>query len=355
MSISVVMKCPYPWFGGKKMVAEAVWQRFGDVRNYVEPFFGGGAMLLNRPEAHTGHTETVNDINAWLTNFWRAAKADPDAVAHYAGDPVNELDLHSRGDWLFYRRDYADFVEAMRSDPEYYDAKSAGWWVWGQCAWIGTGWGRVKARDTGTVNRSLPHLSNAGRGVNRKRPHLSNAGTGVNRQLPHLGAGTGDGITDTSRKAAITQYMRELSVRFSAVRICCGDWKRVCASDATTVNHGLTGVFLDPPYAVDDRANCYGDNDTFDLAHEVRDWAIQNGDRMRIALCGYDEHDASMPATWECYRWKAAGGYASQGSRSAENRKRETIYFSPMCIRPEAQADLFDNNKESLDRLEGEA
>jgi DNA adenine methylase len=339
MSSKRVLKTPYPWFGGKKTVAETVWERFGDVANSVEPFFGGGAMLLNRPVWHTGHTETVNDINAWLTNFWRAVKADPDAVAHYASDPVNELDLHSRGDWLFYRRDYADFVEAMRSDPEYYDTKSAGWWVWGQCAWIGTGWGRMESRDM--VNRKRPELL-VNKGVNRKLPHLGDAGMGVNRKLPHLGdAGMGDGITDTSRKAAITQYMRELAARFASVRVCCGDWKRVCTSDATTVKHGLTGVFLDPPYAVDDRANCYDDNDTFDLAHEVRDWAIQNGDRMRIALCGYEEHDAFMPDTWECYRWKAAGGYASHGSEKNENCKRETIWFSPMCLKPNKRVGFF--------------
>lgn len=56
--MSDALKTPYPWFGGKKMVAEAVWERFGDVANSVEPFFGGGAMLLNRPVWHTGRTET---------------------------------------------------------------------------------------------------------------------------------------------------------------------------------------------------------------------------------------------------------------------------------------------------------
>ena len=95
------MKTPYPWFGGKTLVADIVWERFGDVPNYVEPFFGGGAVLLNRPAWHTGKVETVNDINAFLTNFWRAVKADPDAVAEYADWPVNEIDLAARRDWLF--------------------------------------------------------------------------------------------------------------------------------------------------------------------------------------------------------------------------------------------------------------
>jgi site-specific DNA-adenine methylase len=33
-------RAPFPWFGGKRRVAPVVWQRFGDVENYVEPFFG---------------------------------------------------------------------------------------------------------------------------------------------------------------------------------------------------------------------------------------------------------------------------------------------------------------------------
>ncbi len=37
------LKAPFPWFGGKSRVAPDVWARFGDVANYVEPFFGGGA------------------------------------------------------------------------------------------------------------------------------------------------------------------------------------------------------------------------------------------------------------------------------------------------------------------------
>ena len=37
-----VMRSPYPWFGGKAAIAAVVWDRFGDVPNYVEPFFGSG-------------------------------------------------------------------------------------------------------------------------------------------------------------------------------------------------------------------------------------------------------------------------------------------------------------------------
>ena len=76
------LKAPFPYFGGKSRIAAAVWERFGTVQNYVEPFFGSGAVLLGCP--WPGHTETVNDADGLLANFWRALRADPDAVAEHA-------------------------------------------------------------------------------------------------------------------------------------------------------------------------------------------------------------------------------------------------------------------------------
>ena len=65
-----MLKSPFPYFGGKSRAVGLVWPRFGVVRNYVEPFFGSGAMLLGRPAPWTG-SETVNDADGLLCNFWR--------------------------------------------------------------------------------------------------------------------------------------------------------------------------------------------------------------------------------------------------------------------------------------------
>ena len=46
----MILKAPFPYFGGKSRAAALVWPRFGVVRNYCEPFFGSGAMLLARPD-----------------------------------------------------------------------------------------------------------------------------------------------------------------------------------------------------------------------------------------------------------------------------------------------------------------
>ena len=87
------MKAPFPWFGGKSKAAPMVWDAIGDVAHYVEPFAGSLGALLLRPEQHTGYVETVNDLDHYIVNFWRALQHDPQAVAHYANNPVNEADL----------------------------------------------------------------------------------------------------------------------------------------------------------------------------------------------------------------------------------------------------------------------
>ena len=111
------MRAPFPWFGGKSRVADLVWARFGDVPNYVVPFAGSLAVLLERP--HEPKTETVNDLDCYLSNFWRALQAEPEAVARWADWPVNEADLHARHWWLVRQ---AGFRERMRDDPDYYAA-----------------------------------------------------------------------------------------------------------------------------------------------------------------------------------------------------------------------------------------
>jgi hypothetical protein len=134
-----VLRAPFPWFGGKRRAAALIWRALGDPPNYVEPFFGSGAALLARPPQVPGHarTETVNDLDAYLSNFWRAVRWHPDEVASWADWPVSELDLHARHRWLVAREEVR---RLMRSDPFWCDPQVAGWWVWGLSQWIGSGW-----------------------------------------------------------------------------------------------------------------------------------------------------------------------------------------------------------------------
>ena len=327
------MQAPFPWFGGKRKVASEVWAALGDVDNYVEPFAGSLAVLLERPAWHTGKAETVNDADQYLANFWRALSRDPDAVAYHADWPVNEADLFARHMWLVNQGKTQ--LSAGMVDPDWYDAKIAGWWLWGICQWIGSGWcsggGPWSVQD-----RQLVHLGDAGRGVNRQRVHLGNAGQGVNRKRVHLGnAGQGDGMPVNK---ALYGYMYQLAERLRGVRVVCGDWARVVTNGA--LSYGATvGVFLDPPYS--DAANrdmTLYSVDSGTIAHDVREWCLANGDnpRYRIVLAGYeDEHAAHMPPTWRAMNWKANASFQSSRASGANqtNRHKERLWFSPHCIR----------------------
>lgn len=384
------MRAPFPYFGGKSRVAHLVWQAFGDVPNYVEPFAGSLAVLLGRPTAP--RIETVNDLDCYLANFWRAVQATPEQVAEWADWPVNEADLHARHRWLVSR---SDFRQQMRADPEYFDAKVAGWWVWGLCQWIGSGWcwaPEERGRDHrnngkhpdlhrghgvhahggisglsygGRVGNPLeaqrrPNLM--GTGVHRrardlsgastweKRPVLAHANRGltlVGGQIPDISGDSGAagrGIHASGREQSIYDTMAALQARLRRVRVCCGNWDRILGPSATE-KIGITGVFLDPPYSAEaGRDPSLYAAEHLGVAHDVRRWALEHGDnpRLRIALCGY-EGEHAMPESWRCVPWKATGGYAASAGNTA-NAYRERIWLSPHCLplEGEAQRSLFE-------------
>lgn len=302
-SVAGTLAAPFPYFGGKSLACETVWSALGDPENYVEPFAGSAAMLLGRP--NVGKVETINDADGFVANFWRAVSLDAAEVARHVDWPTNEADLIARHSWLV--RNAPGLLQRLEADPDYYDAKVAGWWCWGACNWIGSGW----CSGTGPWQHDGEKLVDA-----RKLPHLGDAGQG--------------------RSAYIYEWFGALMARTRGVRVAVGDWQRVL-TDSVTVRHGLTGVFLDPPYtkgAMDYAAGGVGG----ELADKVRAWCAKNGSdkRLRIVLCGHaGEHDALLQDGWHTRAWAARKGYAST-DEAVENSASETLWCSPHCV-PERQ------------------
>jgi DNA adenine methylase len=306
------LKAPFPYFGGKRAVADLVWPRLGNVANYVEPFCGSAAMLLCRPDAP--NIETVNDADCYVANFWRATQAEPEAVADWCNHPVNECDLHARHRWLVLSPEAAEFRERMRTDPAHYDAKVAGWWCWGLCCWIGSGWCSVQSAEVS----QLPLLADArcrGRGVNSN----DDAGTCEERRL------------------WLVDWFSRLRDRLRTVRVCCGHWLRVCDSESVTTRLGITGTFLDPPYSTEAGRdmNLYV-VDCGKVAHEVRAWCLERGPnpQMRIVLAGYagEGHEELETAGWDVLAWKSQGGYGNRSEKGRANAAKERLWFSPHCV-----------------------
>jgi len=294
------LKSPYPWFGSKRRVVKHVWERFGLVENYIEPFAGSLAVLLGNEAIPK--IETVNDKDLFVPNFWRAIRSDAEKVAYYADYPVIEADLHARHRWLISDK-AEEFRNKINSDPYYYDPEIAGWWVWG-------------------MNASIGMTFTKQRGLNCK-PSLSMVGQGV-----------------TIPTVDIYDWFDKLQNRLKKVRVCNGDWSRVVTPAVTYKNKSLTkngfvGVFLDPPYLTEKREDKLYRVET-DVFNDVCEWAIENSTnpQMRIAVCGY-EGDYNFPDTWEVFNWKTTGGLSSMAknkTRGKENSKKETIWFNPNCL-----------------------
>ena len=321
-----MLKAPLPYFGGKSGAVDLVWSLLGDPTNYVEPFAGSAAMLLGRPSI--GHTETINDKDGFVANFWRSVAFDIDGVIDAVDWPCNEIDLFARHMWLVTQA--AGLNERLSVDPDYFDAKIAGWWCWGACNWIGGSW----CSGDGPWSVIDGAVSNAGRGVRRQLPHLW-GGQGVSRRLPHLSAGQG-------RREFIAGWFYELRDRLRNVRVACGDWRRVLSTSVTT-RHGDTGIFLDPPYtkgAMDYAAGGVGGG----VSDDVREWCKLSGTDplLKIVLCGHaGEHDELLAHGWETAEWEARKGYA-QTDGARENSASETVWYNANCTAPiDRQGALF--------------
>lgn len=200
------------------------------------------------------------------------------------------------------------------------------------------------------------------------RPQLGDAydiGRGVN--------GHGDLRLCDARRAWLQGWFARLEDRLRLVRVCYGRWNRICDSRTTMTRLGITGAFLDPPYAKSlDRlaawvAHLRGDGpepgaaagkanragglyhgdqsqDVDRLVAEVQLWCERWGadSVVRIALCGYEgEHDALEDQGWTVEAWKAHGGYANRNADN-QNKHRERIWFSPGCLQSgDVQRELF--------------
>lgn len=307
------LAAPFPWFGGKSRAASAVWERFGELDSYVEPFFGSGAVLLKRPRV--SGREVVNDADGFITNFWRAVQSNPDAVATGAVCPVNEVDLTARHLWLNNQREA--LTRALLGDPYYFNIEIAAWWLWGICSWIGDGW---CAEDDGpwtTLDCNFTY---------DKRRALP--GAHVRKKRPELGRSRGIHCAGVD----VEEWMYALCDRLQSVRICCGDWSRVvtpAAAQARTWH--IVGVFLDPPYASERYSGLYA-VDSAKVAEDVNLWCKYGAPSdWKVCVAGLGgEHDN---LGWERVEWRTKGGYGNLGSGlGRSNSSREVLWFSPACF-----------------------
>ncbi len=269
---------PFPWFGSKRQVADLIWERLGDVANYVEPFAGSLAVLLANPLRPK--IETVNDADAMIVNFWRAVAIAPDEVARHVDAPSSDLDLRARQTRLLLVLNES-WKACVATDPDFFDAKVAGWWLYGVCSSVGSNWLATKG-----ANASIA---------------LSSAGVGVHRP-----------------EANAQEMMARLAARLRKVRVCCRDWSELVTPSVTFKNRGLgksdvTGVLLDPPYEGGDEPVYREHAVAFD---DVRRWAIE----LATSRCS----ESLSARLWRQVSRLSVGDRTS-GPRTAATRARRAI------------------------------
>lgn len=347
------IKAPFPYFGGKGPVSSFIWERLGDVSHYLEPFFGSGAVLLNRPAEHRRRCETVCEKDGLVANAWRAMQFDPEGVAKVCDWPVLHVDLSASKKLLIERRD--QLVEQLVQDEKWYDIELAGYWIWAASCWIGRGMTRPTQR---------PNVAHAGTGVCRTPRIATDEGINQIGQRPDL---TGEvGISNICQRPCLNEkgvsavflredlevhdlsapfnhkiytWFRQLSERLRYVRVVCGDWSRICGGDWQD-GMGVCGIFFDPPYSLEaQRDNNIYDQEDGEVAHRVREWCKERGSRKshRIILAGYEgEHEGLEGLGWTVYAWKTGGGYSGITNKNKVdkglNRFRERLWCSPFCI-----------------------
>ena len=304
------LRPPFPFFGGKSRFADLVWSRLGDPGAYAEPFAGSLGILLGRKAP--GKVEIVGDANGFISNFWRAVQSDPDAVAYHADYPCYQHDLYARN--RFVMRWVSGESRRLLEDPKYFDAEIAGWWLWGVCA---------------SPNGSKFGLIDAG-------AHPETGGRGVNVLAAKYPGEVGSG-------ERLRDVMQTLASRLSRVSVMAGDWTSTVAERRLNGNRQVkgdgsdhtVGVFLDPPYKImrEERAVYLLDELSDTCADDAYRWALQNGDRYRIAYCmeGRNREDAiyQFPEGWDVV---FAGKHRIQMRKRFKDRAGNLIAFSPVCL-----------------------
>jgi hypothetical protein len=349
VTLTALQKAPFPWFGGKRQAAPLVWQLLGDVDHYVEPFAGTMAVLLERPHLcnRTYHSETVNDADGFIVNAWRAIQWSPEATADAASWPVTEADKSARQIACLRWCDDV-MLDRLAGDATFHDPLIAGWWLYGVCCQIGAFAGDgpwVADPETGRI------IKQGRPGVFRDRPHLGNDGQGVNHagtREPGVVTGYDYPEFHPVTMSELVRWFQWLAARLRHVRIINGDWARVVTTGAAHTipvrQGGHAGIFVDPPYANNERAGGLysAGNDDGDIATTVRTWALKAGPnpRNRIVLAGYHtEHAELEQEGWSVHEWFTAGWLTGgmgniDTTGDGHQQHRERLWASPHCLTP---------------------
>ena len=188
-----------------------------------------------------------------------------------------------------------------------------------------------------------------------QRPYVDGKGPGgqgvsaqrlaVPDQIPR---GVGNGVASHRvTRPDLVSWFRAIQERLKGVIVLNRGWES--ALTPTLLMHTPTspkppvGILLDPPYLTTDRqSELYGsdaDGSSSDVATAAYAWALENGDRFRIAYCCH-EGDFPVPEGWT-FITASFGGVKDVERRAS---RQDMVMFSPLCVpdEPDPQMSMFD-------------
>ena len=274
-------------------VMGALWRHFGDPNRFIQPLEAWVEPLLARPSVRGA--EIINDASALVANFLRAVKRDPEAVTADVASTISEPELTAHYHWLVGHAGES-LAPLLAGDPEWCDPKIAGWWAGDSSSWLAA---EAKAVARAQWSPSEPKIHQC----ETVRARLSSIAASLSGPGPE------------ERHQDHAARLQQLAKRLSGVTILCGDWRRAVSPTLLT---GETAVLLSPPgrFAAKNPQGAQAG-----VPDACRQWALEHGEQLRIALCGR-ANDAKMPSDWEEYERKAEAGSC---------RSPERIWFSPGC------------------------
>ena len=117
-----VAKPVLKWAGGKRELIPSIREYYKNLNpgNYVEPFFGGGAVyfdILKTFGSQLSDTSIINDINTDLVCMYRDIKSSPDEIIYQCKKIENDYYKHD----YYYIRDRYNGITRDKKKVEKYE------------------------------------------------------------------------------------------------------------------------------------------------------------------------------------------------------------------------------------------
>lgn len=121
MTTKIDVKPVLKWAGGKRKLLPTIREFYKDLKpkNYIEPFFGGGAVyfdILKTFGIKYKETAIINDVNKDLIEMYRNIKSSPDEIIYYCKELEKD---YKKYDYYFIREKF-NGVDKNKKDIEKY-------------------------------------------------------------------------------------------------------------------------------------------------------------------------------------------------------------------------------------------